>query len=435
VDNPSQAPAHHVLVRDRLPGNVKFIRASPEPRREKQDQQDLLWDLGTLAPQARIEIVVEVQPDGSGDVESKAFVQFEHGQAVRTRVARPDLRLRVIAPPHTKRDETLTFRLEVTNTGSMAVSEVVVTDRPPPELRFLDSKPSTKGENPLTWKIGSLGPGQSRVVEYSVATPSEGTFRNNAEVTAAGGLLQKAYASVVVAQPKLTIQKTGPSRWAVGRPTTYRITVRNEGGVPVTGVQITDFVPPRGITFLRADGAYQLVGNEVRWRLGTLPEGQSRTLQVQLQANERGVLKNRAHASADGHPIVESMAVTEFETGPVVEIDKADRVEVGQRSSCKVRVYNAGTTPVASLRLTISVLDNLRILSASGFTEGKTEGALVRFDPIPTLAPGLEAPYMLELQGVKPGAATLRCDLQNATGQVLNTREEPLSVDVAPSGR
>jgi uncharacterized repeat protein (TIGR01451 family) len=431
VDNPSQAAAHHVIVRDRLPANAQFLRATPEPKRQGQD---LLWELGTLAPRAQKEIIVEVRPDGSGDVESQAFVQFEYGQVVRTRLVRPNLRLRVIAPSAVKRYETLTLRLEVTNTGPVSVADVVLTDTLPAEWRFLTSRPSTRGDNPLTWKLATLAPGQSRMVEFDVATPEIGKFRDQAEVTAAGGVRQRGYAEVEIGEPKLSVVQTGPARRAVGRPATYKITVRNDSTLPLAGVQIVEAVP-REVTFRQADGAGQLVGDQVRWLLGTLKPGERRTVQVEMQANLAGRLRNIVQVSADGVAPQRTESVTDFEAAsrPMIEIDKGDDpLEVGRRSVCRVRVYHPGPGEVKNLGLTVSVLDNLQIVAARGFTEGRIEGTVVRFDPLPALTANMTAEYTLELQAVKPGPSKVRGDLLTAPGTLPLTWEEPLTVEPRP---
>src|SRR5262245_38683934 len=85
VHNTSAAPAHHVVVRNPLPANARFVRASPEPHALKPELQ---WNLGTLPAGCRREITLILVPVGDGDVTSCARVQFEHGQCVTTRLAR-----------------------------------------------------------------------------------------------------------------------------------------------------------------------------------------------------------------------------------------------------------------------------------------------------------------------------------------------------------
>src|SRR5262245_30832506 len=128
VENLSPAPAHHVLVRNPLPANARFVRADPEPAAR---EPELLWQLGTLRPGACRKIVLVLKPTGAGEVRNCARVVFEHGQCVRTRLVRPGLNLRKTGPARAFLNDTLTFQLAVTNTGAAELKDVVLTDTLP----------------------------------------------------------------------------------------------------------------------------------------------------------------------------------------------------------------------------------------------------------------------------------------------------------------
>src|SRR5262249_8937087 len=113
VVNDSRAAAHHVTVRNPVPANARFVRATPEPTFR---EPELVWRLGTLAPCASREIVLVLRPTG-GDVTNCARVQFEHGQCVTTRIARPQLGIRKTGPREALLYDALAFRIEVVNTG------------------------------------------------------------------------------------------------------------------------------------------------------------------------------------------------------------------------------------------------------------------------------------------------------------------------------
>ena len=84
VENCSPAAAHHVIVRDLLPANVRFIRASPEPHKTEPELQ---WNLGTLPAWGCQQITLILCPTAPGDVTNCLRVQFEHGVCLCTRVA------------------------------------------------------------------------------------------------------------------------------------------------------------------------------------------------------------------------------------------------------------------------------------------------------------------------------------------------------------
>ncbi len=431
VENSSKAEAHHVLVRDRLPPGARLIRTSPDP---KSRQPDLIWDLGTLAPCAKKEIIVVIVPETGSEIENNAFVQFEHGQRVRTRINRPDLRLRVLAPPRVPLHDPITFQLEVTNVGPADAVDVVLKDQLPAELKFLTSKPSASGENPLTWKLGTLAPGQSRRVEYSAASLKADTFSDHAEVTAAGGVRQEGSAYVQVGD-RLLVAKSGPERRLVRRLTTYQITVTNTGTEAAANVQVANQLP-KDITFVNATADGKLVGDRIRWSLGTLAPGARRSIQVAVRAGIPGKFKNVTEVTADGGLSAWHAVWTQFEeaAGPVIEIDRGeDLIEVGRPATCRVRVLNPGTAPAARVGLTVRVPDDWRLLRAAGRSTGRQEPGVVRFDPLPHLAAGEEAEYTVEVQATKPGPAPLRAELTTAAGTAPLVWEETLTAEAAPT--
>jgi uncharacterized repeat protein (TIGR01451 family) len=265
-----------------------------------------------------------VVPTGDADVQSCARVQFEHGQCVRTRIARPELRLRKTGPEQALLFHAVTFQLEVTNTGRARATDVVLTDTLPEGFEFLNSKPSTRGENPLTWNLGALEPGQSRRVEYQVSVKPAGSFTNRAMVVAAGGLRQEVARPIRVGEARLALTKSGPARCLVNRAASYRITVTNSGTMPATHVEVVDDLfhdePLRaGLEFVRASDGGQLRGREVRWTLGTLAPGVSRTVELVIRARQKGAFTNVVTANADDDLSARAQApTTRFE-------DPADR--------------------------------------------------------------------------------------------------------------
>ena len=421
VENASRAAAHHVVVHDRLPPRTdEKVRADPKPTRQTKNDKtgttDLFWELGTLKPGERKEIVLAVKPTGTDDVRNSAYVQFEHGQAVKTRIARPRVQFRASAPAQAMLHDSISFQLEVRNTGPMPVKDVVVTDELPDGLEFLNSKPDPAQEHPLTWKLGELAPGQSRRIEYQVISKKAGTWANKAELKAAGGVQEKASASVTVGEAKLSLHKTGPQRRLVNRSAPYQITIRNPGTMPATNVQVSDLVPS-GIDLVSASPGGRLERGFVRWSLGTLRPGEQRTLQVVIRAPRPGRYGNVVQAQADHNLTAKAQAdETHFETasGPAIEIDKsADSLEVGQKMRCTIRLLNAGKTAFLGGRLLVTVPEEMTASNPLGPTSATIEGQTIRFDALPVLDAGGEAAYTIELEAKKAGETRLRVELSD----------------------
>ena len=414
VENVSRADAHHVVVRDRLPRGVdKHVRAEPEPTRQtkKDDVTDLLWELGTLKAGEHKEIVLAIKPKGSEDVQNRAYVQFEHGQKVTTRIAKPGASVKLTVPAQAILYESIPFRIEVVNTETVALRNVVVTEELPAGLEFVSAKPEPSGDKPLTWKLGDLAPHQTRRIECEVISKKEGKFTTKVKVTAEGGATATDSAAVTVGKADLKIGTSGPQRRLANRPIPYHITVRNLGTMPVTNAQVSDELP-RDIEFVSASPSGRKEGGFVRWSLGNLPPGERRSLLLVLRAPRSGWCWNEATVRADNNLSDKGRSeATRIESAatPVIEIDKdTDSLEVGQKARYTIRLFNPGKDNVLHPNVLVTVPDEMSIRGQSGPTPGQQQGQNIRFDPLGALDRGEEATYFVEVEVRKAGAARLR---------------------------
>jgi uncharacterized repeat protein (TIGR01451 family) len=405
VENCSAAPAHHVTVRDRLPPNARYVRAVPEPAAL---DPEMIWSLGTLPGGACREICLVLTPSGPGSVTNCARVQFEHGECVCTKVAGPGvaaLRLQKDGPGAASLNEVLTYRLTVTNVGEREAVGVVVTDSLPAALEHASRK------NTLTWDFGSLLPGQGRTAEYQVVARQVGRHGNGAVATAAGGVRQEVEHWVVVGEAKLVLAMAGPTRRYVSQPATYQLTVTNPGSVPLPSVVITNPLPP-GTTFVGSRGG-QLGGAEVRWLLGALEPGGSRTVDVTLRARQPGEVRNRAAATAAPGLRAEAEAATDFfgVTALLLEVvDSDDPVEVGGATSYIVLVRNQGTLPATEVRVTAQVPAEMEVTRVTANVAHKRNGQTIAFDPT-TLLPQGEGRYVIYVKAKAPGDVRFKAEL------------------------
>jgi uncharacterized repeat protein (TIGR01451 family) len=116
--------------------------------------------------------------------------------------------------------------------------------------------------------------------------------------------------------PDVTIHKSGPARARAGAVFTYSITVRNRSAFAATDVEVTDLVPIQ-LTLVRIPSGATIRNGVVTWRVGTLAAGRSRTLRMQVRVNPNvtGLIRNTATVTAEGMPPKRSTAVTRV-SGP-----------------------------------------------------------------------------------------------------------------------
>ncbi|MEJ9222075.1 hypothetical protein P4H46_28205 [Paenibacillus glucanolyticus] len=126
--------------------------------------------------------------------------------------------------------DTVTYTITVTNTGTVVLTNVLVTD-------------ATLG---ISQTIGTLNPGQVQVLTFPFViparTPSGTVIVNTAVVTSDQTNPEEGTSTVtVVPSPGLTVTKAiAPAQAAPGVDVTATITVTNTGNVDLTNVVITD---------------------------------------------------------------------------------------------------------------------------------------------------------------------------------------------------
>jgi uncharacterized repeat protein (TIGR01451 family) len=403
VENRSPAPAHHLVVRNPMPANSRFVRASPEPHTQSPE---LEWRLGTLEANARKEIVLVLEPTGSGDVNNCARVVFEHGECVVTRIARPVLRMKKEGPAQALLGQTLGYTITLTNEGDADLTNLLLTDILPPGLEH------TGGKNRLSWILGSLAPGQSQSVKYEAVAKRPGRLCNRAIATAAGGIRQEMENCVQVAEAKLGLDVTGPRQAYVNAPASYRIVISNAGTAVLSNVLVSDPIPAK-MNFVSASEGGQLAGSQVQWSLGNLQPGDSRTVEVVLRGQAAGRLCNQIMASAEPGLTKQAEACTDFSGAPAVSLqvqDNHDPIEVGGTTSYTITVLNQGTSPVTGVRMVAIVPAEMSVTDVAGAAGARRDGQKVLYQPL-NLQAGDSARYRVDVRAERAGQVRFRVEL------------------------
>lgn len=156
----------------------------------------------------------------------------------------------------------------------------------------------------------------------------------------------------------LVVRKTGPATAAVGSTMRYCIEVCNSGDMPAANVVLSDTVS-RGTTYVDSDPPGTVTGGTVRWQLGTLAAGQSKTVALDVRADVAGTVENRAEAAAAGGLAAQAAATTQVGAAAVqpggptdligVRLAGPERATVGETVTFSITVTNRGTRPVSGL--------------------------------------------------------------------------------------
>lgn len=295
VENCSPAEAHHVLVRNVLPRNTKFVKADPEPTiKDVGKDKELQWQIGTLGGRAYRIICLVLRPTDAEDVKNCVRVQYELGQCVCTRqVAREMFPPGVLPPPikdkekepePKKKEEkkkeppkiTTKAKLQlsldgprkqysnlpgryfvtVTNTGTEPARNLLVTFTPAAKATFAKASDDGKFQaGVVAWLLGDLAAGAKRTVVVEINAPGPGELCHQAEALADGGIRDRAELCTVFqgisALLLEMVDRDDPLDLAAA--TSYPILIRNTGSAPATNLRLKAIVP-EGLQVTRATG-------------------------------------------------------------------------------------------------------------------------------------------------------------------------------------
>jgi uncharacterized repeat protein (TIGR01451 family) len=216
----------------------------------------------------------------------------------------------------------VTYRIDVTNTGPVVATDVLITDPLPVGLTFVSSNPAgcASANSTVTCAIGDVAPGETVTVNIvtraadplpPAALDATGSVPNTAGVSADGTncpipMTGPVPAAAVVPQaavtpqageqctstvtvpvrPVIDVDKTTPATQITpGAPLPYVITVSNEGMVVAQDVVAVDTLP-EGLTFMRSQAPVCANGGgqDVVCQVGDLAVGQEMSITIMTMA-------------------------------------------------------------------------------------------------------------------------------------------------------
>ncbi|MBX9622312.1 MAG: DUF11 domain-containing protein [Gemmataceae bacterium] len=438
VQNTSSADAHGVTVRNPLQDGAAFVRAEPKPDDKQSTAQQLVWAVGTLkAGQSKtIELVLKPKADAK-EVRNIAYVRFEHGEAVTTRLTRPGVKVTKAAPKDAVRDEPFAVRVVVENTGRVPAEGVRVVETVPAgaEVEAVTAggrKTKDPAGNQWEWEVGTVMPGRRQVIEYRLTPKQAGEALTTTAVEATKGDHGKAEAATRVLVPGLGLKLAGPSGpVGPGEKADYVITVRNTGTLTAANVRVTGAVPP-GCRLRRKSEGGQASRDAVSWVLPRLAAGEAWELTYTLEAVTSGRRVVGATATDSRRQTAGQEVATVFEgTAALVweqVFDPSAPLPVGRPGVLTVRVRNNGGEPARNARVTVELPAGVSLVEATPRAEAP--GGKLAF-PAETVPAGGQREYTLTFRADRSGEAVFRMTL---AADALGSRPVEASKSVTVTG-
>lgn len=413
VSNPSPADAMNVTVADPLPDGIEYLSSSPQAA---VDGRNLTWNVGNLGGNGSATITVRVRATRVGKFSNCADARADGGLAARacadTVVTAPQLAIEMECVAEAMLCETIPYLVKVVNTGDATATNALVTVHLPEGMKTED------GRDSVSFRAGDVGPGRAKQGRLSARAAAPGRYVLTAVVTADGDIKLEKTCETVVRQPVLAVTKTGPQNRFVGRPAVYEITVANTGDTPAQNTVLTDAIPP-GMRVTEVGDNGEVAGDKVRWMIGTLAPGASRTVRVTMVPSGVGAMRNTATATA---VCAEAAAthVTTVEGIPAIlleVVDLEDPIEVGAQTTYEITVTNQGSADGTKIEVVCELTAEQEFVSATGRTAHRVEGKIVTFEPLPKLAPADKAVYRVTVKGIKAGDVRFRTVIRSDQAQ------------------
>lgn len=423
VQNLSAADAHAVTVRNPLSADAKFVKAEPTPDKTSTDKQ-VVWSFGTLkaGKSQSIELTLN-HKEGVAELKNLAYVKFEYGQSVTTKIGRPTVKVSKSAPKEAVKDETFTVRLLVENQGKVPAENVRVLENVPPSAQV---EPVTAGAKRVTlpegqqgqqweWIVPRLQPGERKVFEYRItAREVKSDLFTLTSVSGPRVVPDKpAEARTKVLVPGLEVKLSGPSGAGTvnpGESAKYEIVVRNTGSMPSLNLKVTGTIPADCKPTLKTDGG-QVFRDSVVWTVPRLEPGEALSFRYGIKASTTGRRVVRASATdARGTRHSDELATTFQGMAALVweTTFDAPTVRVGQQGVFTVRVKNVGGEGAKDVRLQLDVPDNVSVVQTT--PKARVENNVLQFEAEAVKGYG-ELTYTITFEGKKADQAWFRARL------------------------
>ena len=416
--NTGKADSRSATVRATLPDGAEFVRADPAPTVEQG--RSLMWSLGPVAAEKSQTVEVVIRPTRKGRYDLRASAETDDGlraeQKAELTADTAGLKASLEVPPAVAVGDAATVKVAVRNPGAVPLDGVTAW------LSFDDGLTSAAGKNPAELPVGTVPPGETKRVEF-VLTPSKaGRFAVRANVTADGGLADRAEGSLDARKAALGVTVTGPDKVALGTEGVWEVRVSNIGDVAVPNVTARATLPKSLTARGGSNGGKAALADVVVWELGTLAAGEKKTVRLSASADRigvDGVITASAVGETSSGPGLRATAETPVAVAgqPAVVLELTDppaAVAVGRRATLKVTVRNRGSGPAKNVDVSATVSAEHAVLGGNGPSReaGRVDGDRVTFPPIAELPAGASAVFTVDLEAAKPGAARFQAEVR-----------------------
>jgi len=343
IENQGPATATGVVVTDYLPSCIDYVGNNGGAI---LSGGSLIWNVGTLAPNASMTLQISGTVNSSGMCMNAAEVTGHNEDDVDSQPNNDDgdqseddedkvaysidpvidveLDKAIVGPVPTAIGDQVTFEISVINKGPDIATGVEVTDYLPSCLTYVSNNGASQGSVALNgsnviWAVGTLPVNGTATVQITATVNSSGTCENVAEVTAHNETdidsdpnnddgdqsEDEEDNEILNIDPLIDVELDksiiGAAPTTIGGTVTFSVSVVNQGPDVATNVQVTDYLPAclDYVSNTPSVGSSTLSGSSIIWTVGTLAVGQTENILITATVNSSGVCENVAEVT--GH--------------------------------------------------------------------------------------------------------------------------------------
>ncbi|MEZ6073346.1 MAG: hypothetical protein R3C10_24500 [Pirellulales bacterium] len=336
----------------------------------------------------------------------------------------PQLVVETAGPRQINVGHRAVYKVRVTNEGRSDVQNTVVRVDVPAwaEIVGVDATagdprlPTSSIDSGISWTIDHLDANSDEMLTLELVPQESRTFDLAVRYTVSPPASE---ALVEVQEPKLAMAMSGPSEVFYGEQIVYKLTVSNPGSGDAENVVVR---------LLPAADTDTATAQHV---LGTIPAGESRVMELELNARQAGKMMIHAESTADGGlnaAVREDVLVRRAKLD--VEMQGPGFQYAGTEATYRVHVTNPGDATAEDLEVTATLPPGAKYVTSSGGGRLDDKKATVTWT-LSSLQPGADQVFELTCQPGMAGlnrhevVATAADGLRDAT--ILSTEVEALA--------
>lgn len=410
-----------VTVTTTLPEGVTIISSSPEATIEGRR---VTWQFGPMNKCEKRCAHVQLRCECEGELCACFCATATPVRFCALLCAKPQLVCEKCGPCEACPGDPIHYKITVTNRGSTAAEDVVVTDTLPIEVNHSSCMKT------LQYRLGNLAPCETKTIDICATAAKRGRACNIVHVTSCNADTVSCQWCTNISCCQVEIEKSGPKEVTIGQNADYEIIVTNTGDIPLTEVVVTDNAPS-ATSIVSAEGA-SINGNQAVWRVREIAPGSNATFHITLTTCTPGCFTNKVFVDNCQHCQACTEATTRWKGRPALNmciVENADAICIGERTTYTISVVNQGSETDNNVVLVARFPKELKPLSALGDSKAEISGDTVTFKPYNGLRPRQTLTYRIDAEAVSSGDARVMVDVSSDGIKTPITQQESTIVN------